>query len=86
MTRDNGFVISRDTPHKLRVYMGEGEDRLAGSPTRFQLQRACTIGARVGNKRRGKRVKCPSRVGPNERRWTTVEAWNWYDAQLNGDT
>lgn len=84
MASDNGVVISRDTPHHLRVYMGEG-DRLPGKPSRQQLHMACTVGARVGGKRKGPRVKCKSRVGPLHKRWTTVEAWNEYDAIINGE-
>lgn len=79
----NGFVISPHTPHELRVYMSEGH-RLTGQPTRQQLHKACTVGARVGHSARGKRIKCPSRVGPSKR-WTTAEGWDWYEAQINGE-
>ncbi len=84
MCIDKGFVVSRDTPHHLRVYMSEGS-RLPGNPDRFQLRKACIIGARGGNTRSGRRVKCPSRIGPRGKRWTTLEAWLGYDDQLNGD-
>lgn len=84
MSKSNGFVVNPATPRNLRVYIGEG-DRLPGSPDRQQLHKACTIGARVGASTLNRRVKCPSRVGPLGKRWTTLEAWNWYDAQLNGD-
>jgi hypothetical protein len=77
------FVIDKNTPPEDRVWMCEG-DRLPGSPSYRQLHRACTIGTRVGRLRSGRRVKCPSRIGPHKR-WTTVAAYAWYEAQLNGD-
>lgn len=77
------FVLKKNTPHHERVYMSEG-DRLTDSPTRRQLHRACVIGCRIGRKHNGRRVKCPSRIGPMKR-WTTVEAWEWYLDQINGD-
>lgn len=77
------FVLSKDTPIHLRVYVGEGF-KLRDSPTRKQLHDAFVVGCRVGRRHSGRRVKCPSRIGP-AKRWTTAEAWEWYLDQLNGE-
>jgi len=78
------FRLAKDTPKSLRIFMGEGH-RLPDSPTLQQLHYACVIGCRIGHSRRNKRVKCPSRLGPNKR-WTTLEAYEWYLEQINGES
>ena len=82
-SKTNGFVLSKRTPAHLRILMSEGH-KLPDSPTPHQLHRACVIGCRIGRKKNGVRVKCPSRISPTKR-WTTAEAWEWYQDQLNGD-
>lgn len=76
-------VLSSTTPSELRVLMSQGH-KLSGNPSRQQLHKACVIGSRVGHSARGKRVKCASRIGPGAR-WTTAEAWDEYEAIINGE-
>lgn len=64
--------------------MSEG-DRLPDKLSWRQLHRCCTIGGRVGHRKNGQRVKCPSRVSGTNKRWTTLAAYDWYLAQLNGE-
>lgn len=59
-------------PRELRVYMCEGH-KLPDTPTPQQLHHACTVGRRIGNRKRAPRVKCASYI--SEKRWTTKEAW-----------
>lgn len=80
----SGVVLTSTTPHALRVLMSEGH-LLSGNPSRQQLHKACVIGARVGHSPRGRRVKCKSRIGPGKR-WTTAEAWDEYEAIINGES
>jgi len=88
MARIQTFVLDRKTPREQRVYLTQGErlvDDPETAPSYKELHRACVIGTRLGRTRKGRRVKCPSRIEPN-RRWTTRVAYEWYLEQINGES
>jgi hypothetical protein len=56
--------------------MSEGH-KLTGKPNPRELAYACSRGC-CG-------TRCPSRRGPSKKRWTTIEAYEWYLKEINGD-